>query len=224
MRARTNGDVITMIKKLAFFRSRKKNKTYKQFPELNTKIIDHFYDNYGYTMPLSLLVKLKKICTTIKPKLVVEFGSGVSTIVISKAIVEYGGFLITFDESTEWINNTYKMIEEKINIAYICIPNERERIDHEALEKYISLNIKPDLVVIDGPSGGPRFSNSAMRIYDKLLSSQCICCIDDTDRAENDNGAIQIKTKFSLLKQDYNDPVYVNHKYSILYPANIQEI
>lgn len=170
-------------------------------------------------MPLSLLVKIERICKEIKPKLVVEFGSGLSTVVISDVLSIFRGFLISVEESMEWLANTYKLVNHKDQVLFVCIPNNGGNY-HAALSKYMLLKCKPDLVVIDGPSDGNRFSESALVIYNKLMSSNSVCVIDDTDREDNQSGAQKLAVECSLHKIDYGDPIYVRHQYSILFPEH----
>ncbi|MFC2043817.1 hypothetical protein ACFLT8_01215 [Chloroflexota bacterium] len=190
-----------------------------RFPELSSAILEYFFDNFGYTMPLSLLAKIQRICEEIKPKLVVEFGSGLSTMVLCDTLFKSRGFLITIDESMKWLENTYNIINHKDRILFTCIPDINKNY-YATLSKYISLKSEPDLIIIDGPSGGNRFSESALKLYNELLSQKSVCVIDDTDREENQLGANKLATKFSLHKIDYGDPIYVNHQYSILFPQH----
>lgn len=193
------------------------------FPELDPVILDGFFTNFGYTMALSLLVKIDVICKTIKPSLVVEFGSGLSTVVIANALSCQDGFLITFDESMKWLAKTCGLLNpHTLGVAFVCVPHSDE-MNHAALSRYILCHSKPELVVIDGPSKGARFSPSTLEVYCELLSSNCVCVIDDTDRDENDLGASKLAANFSLRKCDYGDPIYVNHQYSILLPEDFDD-
>jgi hypothetical protein len=92
-------------------------------------------------------------------------------------------------------------------------------INHIALSKYLLTKGKPELVIIDGPSRADRFSTSALEIYADLLSPDCVCVVDDTDRGENDLGASRLAAEFSLRKIDYGDQIYVKHQYSIMFPS-----
>lgn len=193
------------------------------FGQLSSAIIDGFFANFGYSMPLSLLDKIQSLCREIKPNLVIEFGSGLSTVVITEALSEYErGFLVSIDENMEWLARSYQSVGHVSRAAFICLPLD-DRINHAALSEYLSLKGKPELVIIDGPSKGARFSLAAIKIYHELLSSSCICIVDDTDREENDLGAMQLATDFSLRKNDYGDPIYVKHRYSVLLPAHIED-
>lgn len=215
-----------MINKLRGARLRKRQKQIAQartyFPELDPVILDGFFANFGFAMALSLLAKIELICKTIRPNLVVEFGSGLSTVVIANALSGHDGFLITFDENMKWLATTHGLLKHTSNVAFVCVPNG-EGMNHAALSRYVWWRSKPELVVIDGPSGGERFSLSALEVYGELLSSNGVCIVDDTDRDENDQGASGLAADFSLTKCDYADPVYVNHKYSILLPEDFDD-
>ncbi|MEW6172008.1 MAG: hypothetical protein AB1510_02935 [Bacillota bacterium] len=209
--------------KLKIYLQRKRYLQARQhFPELEPEIINLFFANFGYTMPLSLLVKLKSLCNATACKFVVEFGSGLSTLVLSNAISP-NGFVISFEENIEWLSNTSKLLnDQNRSISLICLPSS-QGMNYDLVLRYLSFPNKPELVVIDGPSKGDRFSPCALDVYHKLLSPNCICVIDDTDRRENNVGATNLAGDFSLRKIDYGDPIYTNHQYSILMPENIRE-
>jgi len=211
------------------FRYIKFHKRYKQiakaksyFPEFAPLVFEYFFTDFGYAMPLSLLAKIEKICKEIEPNLVIEFGSGLSTIVITDVLSGTEGFLISIDESMKWLAKSYQLVNHTSRGAFICLPYN-SGINHAALSKYLLAKAKPDLVIIDGPSRAARFSVFAMEVYSELLSPNCVCVVDDTDREENDLGASTLAAKFSLHKKDYGDPIYVSHQYSILFPECFDE-
>lgn len=216
--------ILSIIKRIAkrkFTRRQQfKGVLQKSFGHLSPAIVDSFFANFGMSLPLSLLVKIKTICKEMKPNLVIEFGSGLSTVIISDSLSD--GYLVSIDQSIKWLENTYKLVNHKDKVAFMCIPDS-SGINHTALSKYFPFTGKADLVVIDGPSQGNRFSEHALRVYHDLLSSNCVCVVDDTDREENDLGAHKLAAEFSLRKCDYGDPIYVNHQYSILFPEHFDE-
>jgi cephalosporin hydroxylase len=194
----------------------------ESFGHLSPAIVDSFFANFGYAMPLSLLVKIETISKEMKPNLVIEFGSGSSTVIISDSLSASDSLLVSIDESMKWLENTSKLVNHKDRVAFVCIPDS-SGINHTALSKYFSFKGKTDLLVIDGPSQGNRFSEHALRVYNDLLTSNCVCVVDDTDREENDLGARKLAAEFSLRKCDYGDPIYVNHQYSILFPEHFDD-
>lgn len=205
--------------KTIFQKIRAENFIRRTYPDLEGFIIKPFLENYGYTMPISLLVKLSEITTKLKLQLVIEFGSGVSTILLVSNLKNTGGKMIVFDESLKWINNTYKKCLHIDNTLFIFVP-AKEKINYQTIAENINFNKKTDLLIIDGPSRD-RFTENARKLYDLLMSTETICVIDDTDREINEIEAKNLAKKHKLQKVDYKDPLYTKHKYSILYPQSI---
>jgi hypothetical protein len=195
----------------------------ESFGHLSSLIIDAFFANFGYAMALSLISKIDLCCRTLKPDLVIEFGSGLSTVVITEALAATESLIVSVDESMKWLADTYRLVRHPAKTIFICAPVDKEEGNLLMLSKVLSPKAKPGLVIIDGPSGRGRFSEVALRLYQELLSPGCICAVDDTDREENDVGASQLAADFSLLKFDYGDPIYVHHKYSILCPSYLAD-
>lgn len=189
------------------------------YPELDEDIASAFVKNYGFAASLSLLHVLRTICAIAKPKVVVEFGSGLSTIVLARALAPHDGFLISVDESLQWLAHAADKVGGQENVAYVCLPH-RHRIHYTALARYILDGCRPDLVLLDGPTGTDRFSPAAMSLYKRLFSSTTFCVVDDTDREDNDRKANELAANFELTKVDLGDPVYQRHKYSVLVPRS----
>ena len=191
--------------------------------DLGPTIVEQFFANSGYAAPLSMLVRLKALVRELQPELVVEFGSGVSTVVITEVLSEIGGFLVTIDESPKWLSDTFERIERQAPVAFLGLPHP-SGLNHEALIKIVSFSRKPGLVVIDGPSKGGRFTDVAFEVYLSLLTPTSACVVDDTDREENDLGAYKLAEVLSLCKFDYrDDPIHTRHCYSILLPKQFNE-
>lgn len=207
--------------KIIFQKNKAKNFIRKTYSDLPESVIEYFLENYGYTIPISLLAKLDVITKEFKPQLVFEFGSGVSTILIASNLKNSRGRIFTFDESLKWIENTYRKCPDIDNVLFIFAPSS-EKINYDIFTKNIDISKKIDLLIIDGPSGD-RFTEQAIQLYDKLISSDTICVIDDTDRETNDIEAQKLAKAHNLRKMDYRDPLYTRHKYSILYPQSMKE-
>lgn len=189
---------------------------------LTPEIIDAYIANFGYAMPLSLISKINAVCREIRPDLVLEFGAGVSTLAVSNALSGTTGRLVSIDESASWLEETYRILKRPDSVILICAGGEGT-INHRLLSEVLALKGMPELVIIDGPSQGDRFSDAAHMVFREVLSGRSVCVVDDTDREPNDLGAIQLANEFSLRKVDYDDPIYLEHKYSILFPPHIRE-
>lgn len=198
----------------------------EHFSHLDTDVVDHFFENFGFTMPLSLVSRLDRLCRARRPDLVVEFGAGVSTTVLADAVAPYGGFLLSVEADAEWLGPLRDRISQPQRVGFLVFAagrDEDDRLNYPRLSELIRSCGRPGLVVIDGPAVANRFSPAALDAYRTLLSADCVVATDDTDRAENDEAAARLAQEFSLEKRDYGDPLFLNHRYSILYPAGTAE-
>lgn len=129
---------------------------------------------------------------------IIEFGSGLSTIVISKLIklnnLEINFFSVESDK--EWMNKISNDLKKEgiiDNVKLIFSPLKKSKYhffnheiwyDTEILEKAIS-NHKFDLVIIDGPPGNYKFSRyGAIPFLKNKLESTYFVLLDDTNRNE----------------------------------------
>lgn len=186
------------------------------------EVRDAYFANFGYSMPLSLISKINAVCSEIQPELVLEFGSGVSTLAVSNALSGTTGHLVSIDESISWLEKTYSILKRPDDVILICAGREGT-LNYRLLSEVLSFIGMPELVIIDGPSQGDRFSDDAIMLFRELLSGRSVCVVDDTDREPNDLGAVQLANEFSLRKVDYDDPIYLEHQYSILFPPHIRD-
>lgn len=83
-----------------------------------------------------------------KPKVVLEFGVGFSTIVMGHALKSVGGRLWSVDAERQWIDNTKnKLTDEPVELILSSVQNIGSSHRFEKLP-----NINPDMIYIDGPS------------------------------------------------------------------------
>lgn len=205
---------------------KKKEKAKRLYEDFDSEILDLYFQSFGIAAPLSLLSFLNQLLNIWKPNFVIEFGSGVSTLILAKNIQDTNGKIITLDESSSYLERSRQNIIKKYkadNIKFIH-PIEEGKINYQALQQGKELPFKIDLVLIDGPTG-ERFTSKAKKIYEKIISSNTICFIDDTDREINNFEAKRIASQKTLIKIDFRDDIYSpKHKWSILYPPFMQEI
>lgn len=140
----------------------------------------------GWAASPDFLLSLFEISKTTKPRLVLELGSGVSTLVLAKSGAKK---IISLDHSLEYGEQTRSMLR-----------NHRVRgveIRIDALEKYqsgyswysrTSLKgiAKIDLLVIDGPPSAtnPDARFPALEHLLPLLSPKATIVLDDANRAD----------------------------------------
>src|SRR3990170_5651839 len=82
---------------------RLKNKVKESHPDLDDYIIELFLKNYGSSAAVSLLNRLERLCKILKPKLIVEFGSGISTALLAKVNQGSDCKIFTFEEDLEYL-------------------------------------------------------------------------------------------------------------------------
>ncbi len=102
------------------------------------------------------LARLHKLIMSRKPKTVLEFGVGFSTIVISHALDSLGeGTLYTVDADPKWLENTRTKLGEKLSARWEPRQSDVDCAVHDAqlVSYYKRLpNIVPQFVYLDGPS------------------------------------------------------------------------
>src|SRR3989344_6218593 len=141
----------------------------KTFPNLDNYIFELYFQSFGISAPLSLLYVLDNLLMAWKPLLTVEFGSGVSTVVLAKNLQNTNSKIITFDEDTFYLEKTRQNIIKKYkadNIEFIP-PLKEGEINYRVFKrKELSSERESRLVIIDGPTD-ERFTNEAKQIYEK---------------------------------------------------------
>ena len=109
-----------------------------------------------------------------KPGLVLEYGSGCSTVIMARALADNGsGHLLTVDAQAEWLEHTRKMIPSSL-ATYVemkaLIPATRmlplkppmalgEPGSHSKMAVFSQYHaelhdLRPDLIYLDGPAAG----------------------------------------------------------------------
>ena len=138
----------------------------------------------GWAGSPDLLVTLAHVVKTFKPGLVVELGSGVSTVVMSKAGAKK---IISFDGSEEFGQQTRDLLQAhgakgvEVRVTKLAPYKSSNGWYDPTAFKDIK---KVDLLVIDGPQGGDD-SNGRYPAFDVLLSKlspKAIIILDDVKR------------------------------------------
>ncbi|MBH11255.1 MAG: hypothetical protein CMG74_13065 [Candidatus Marinimicrobia bacterium] len=102
------------------------------------------------------LIRLHKLILKRKPKIILEFGVGWSTIVIADAInkTKENSILYSVDASKEWLKRTKKLIPKKLK-KFIIFHQSDVHIDiinGQLCSLYDNLpDIVPDFIYLDGP-------------------------------------------------------------------------
>ena len=131
-----------------------------------------------------LLLTLAQLVRTHNPKLVVELGSGVSTLVVAKAGAKK---VISIDHSGEFADKTREILKEhKVRGVEIRVAQLKAHIS--GVDWYDTAVIKDlkriDLLIVDGPPGSknPEARMPARAEFIAKLSPKAIIVIDDVNR------------------------------------------
>jgi len=131
-----------------------------------------------------LLLTLAQLVRTHNPKLVVELGSGVSTLVVAKAGAKK---VISIDNSAEFAGKTREVLKEhKVRGVDIRVAELKAHIS--GVDWYDTNVIKDlkriDLLIVDGPPGSknPQARMPARAEFIAKLSPKAIIVIDDVNR------------------------------------------
>ena len=142
----------------------------------------------GWAASPDLLLTLTSLVRKHQPKLVVELGSGASTIILSRAgAVE----IVAIEHDLEYLKNTQELLAEHRvgNVKLIHAPLIQKEILEESFMWYDSSKLQDlkeiDFLFIDGPPGSKddaaRFP--ALPVLGSKLSKNAVVVIDDTKRS-----------------------------------------
>ena len=160
---------------------------------------------------------LKLVVETIltnKPKLVLELGSGVSSVLVSKSLEKNcDGKLISIDHDNNYAELTRERLHlENLNNIATVITSEltMQTLDDQNYLWYKStflkeINQKIDLLIIDGP---PRIINKnarypAIPILKDYFSDNIIILIDDGKRKDDAKSVYKWIKKFDYLNSEF---------------------
>tara|TARA_Y100000031_G_C8136011_1_gene345265 strand:- start:71 stop:802 length:732 start_codon:yes stop_codon:yes gene_type:complete len=141
--------------------TRTRLKTYKLFEKEGVLSFLKAGDKQEFDCQYIKLANLYKLIQLRKPKIVLEFGVGFSTLAIAAALknnyskYKNSGHLYTVDAEERWIDNTKKKIpfELKDYVTFHYSPVKIEVVNNQLCSLYESLpNICPNFILLDGPS------------------------------------------------------------------------
>ena len=178
-------------------KKREKNLQYKvqAINELNhlLPIRDPLPPMNGWAATPELALNVYKIISTLKPNLVVELGSGVTTIVSAYTLEEFNpcGSILSFDHDADYAAKTREDVKRHQLKPYVQIINaplakqslkEGTFIWYDIDYSYIQRPV--DLLIIDGPplktQKNARYP--ALPLFYPHLSERAVIIIHDTDR------------------------------------------
>jgi len=132
-----------------------------------------------------LLLTIADLVRTRKPRLVVELGSGVSTLIVAKAGARN---VISIDNSAEFAEKTREMLKAHkvrgVDVRVAPLKAHASGVDWYDTAKLKDLK-SIDLLIIDGPPGSknPDARKPALKELLNKLSSKAVVVIDDVNRS-----------------------------------------
>lgn len=149
----------------------------------------------SWSMRFSNLHVLLELLDETKPRTIVEFGSGLSTVMVANWLRAHGnGHLYTFDHDRSWANQTCRCLcRNSLDVyvtMHVCplVPTETCGVHTTwySAGKYLEPLQNVDFVIVDGPPGGRAKRLSRLGAIDALkgaLSRTCVIVLDDAHRA-----------------------------------------
>jgi hypothetical protein len=136
-----------------------------------------------------------RLLVDVRPGLVVECGSGNSTVVIARCLRALGrGRIVSLEHDPDYARRTADLLRlNGLNelAAVVTAPLVEREINGQVLRwyspEYEHLLKKPiDMLVVDGPPGssGPRARYPAVPFLRSRLASECWIILDDGDRRD----------------------------------------
>lgn len=133
-----------------------------------------------------LLLTLMDLVRKNRPKLIVELGSGISTLIMAKA-TQGRTKIVSIDHSEEFAQKTREMLKEHgaKNVEIRVAPLKKHASGSDWYDLTFLKNLKNiDLLVIDGPPGSknPKARQPALKEFEAKLSPKAVIVIDDVNR------------------------------------------
>lgn len=133
-----------------------------------------------------LLLTLMDLVRKNRPRLIVELGSGISTLVMAKAS-QGRTKIVSIDHSEEFAQKTRNMLKDHgvKNVEVRVAPLKKHASGTDWYDIALLKNLKNiDLLVIDGPPGSknPKARQPALKEFESKLSPKAIIVIDDVNR------------------------------------------
>lgn len=177
----------------------------------------------GWAASPDVLLRLHSYILNHKPQVIVEFGSGVSTIVIADALrqndsgilysVEHNEFygqqtkdFLRLEKLLNWVDLRVGELEPWSEQHYPCTPGNNEKTPYWYPQHLLKNIPEIDLVFVDGPPGGAcAYSRyPALPAIQKLLSAKSQIWMDDTIRKDEKDICELWAKNFNLKVEYYN--------------------
>lgn len=150
----------------------------------------------SYAIRFANLHSIIAVLDRLRPNLVVELGSGLSTLGIAAWMKQAGkGQLLSFDHDERWaaVTRAYLTRHQLDHIAEVIIAPLRPRqsmgytVDWYDLESYLEQISPIDVLVVDGPPTGQAEKRlarlPALDVFRRYLAAHAVVVLDDASRS-----------------------------------------
>ena len=159
-----------------------------------------FWPNASFAIGADALNFLDAGVRRMRPDAVLEFGSGHSTVLLAAAMADLHGsdgspHLFSIDESEEYLDMTERLLAKagltrRVKLAHRPLREQTiggrlsrcYELDDDFLDGF--LEARPDLVLIDGPSGGGEARLGTLPLVSHRLARPCTFFLDDALRTD----------------------------------------
>lgn len=150
-----------------------------------------------WALPADTLLFLSDYIRRVRPKRILEIGSGASTIWTGTFAQQIGASLVSLEHDSSYADRTRSLVAKYAlddTVSLYHAPLKPTQVNEELFDWYdsdvvASLGGNFDLVIVDGPpeSTGEMARYPALPIVERLLSESCLIVLDDTHRESEKN-------------------------------------
>lgn len=165
----------------------------------------------GWAMEPSTILHLVRMVEQTRPGLIVECGSGASSVWLAYAAEAYGGRLVSLEHDERFAEQTRQLLHEHgltANTDVRSAPLTELKLGQETFQWYDTAAVGEldgiGLLLVDGPprASGPRARYPAVPVLGPKLSVGARVVIDDVDRAEEQEAAEAWLAEFPGLERE----------------------
>jgi predicted O-methyltransferase YrrM len=169
-----------------------------------------------YMASPELLSEWVRLVLERRPKLVVELGSGVSTLLTARCLAQLGdgGRVLAFDHDAHFAEQTRQLIERAglsrfvtvEHAALVPLQTDGMRIEWYDPERFAALpDAGVDLLLVDGPPGaGQRLARyPALPELRRKLAAHAVVVLDDARRPDEQEILMRWQRRFPELEASY---------------------
>jgi hypothetical protein len=148
----------------------------------------------GWAADAVLIQHAARLIADVRPKLVLECGSGSSTIAVARCLKTLGGRMISLEHNPEFARRTtetLRLLELSDVARVVTAPLAGRELDGTMLSWYgpeyeAFIDMPVEVLLVDGPpkASGPRARYPAVPALKSRLAADCWILMDDGDRPD----------------------------------------